>query len=309
MANIVMDIEEVQAEADKHASGLPGRRLREAREQQGLHVADVAAALLLTEEQIQALEENDFDYFSAPLFVRGYLRKYAALLDIPDAPLIEAFEHIGLEGPSLQAELTSSIPRPKRFNLELAAGILVAVGVVILGLVWLFSDGGEEEMVAQSSEPVQEAEAAAEELSSLSNSLSAVEETRPEAEASPPAASVVETAPPAPIAEAPPAEQPVRSASVAATMPETGPEAAPAPDRLLLQFNDDSWVEITDARGERLFFNLGRAGQTRLLEGQAPFEILLGNAPAVQIEYNGVPYNHKRFNRKNVARFRLGDSG
>ncbi len=300
MANIVTDIEEVQVEAEKGGDGLPGKRLREVREKRGLYVADVAAELLLTEEQIRALEENDFDHFTAPLFVRGYLRKYAALLGIPAEPLIKAFENIGLEGPSLQAELTSSIPRPRRFNLELTAGVLVAVGVLILALVWLFSGGEEEEAVAVAPETV--VEDASEDMVLLDEPLAGVGGILSQDEALISSALEAETPPPVPAAEPPQAAQ-------AGPAEETVAPEAPPPDRLLLQFDDDSWVEITDARGKRLFFDLGRAGQTRLLEGEAPFEILLGNAPAVQIEYNGEPYNHKRFNRKNVARFTLGGSG
>ncbi len=296
MANIVTDIEEVSVEEDNRGR-LPGLRLREVREQRGLSVADVAAALLLTEEQIRALEENDFKQFPAPLFIRAYLRKYAALLSIPEAPLIDAFENMGLEGPSLQAELTSSIPRPRRINLELSAGILVVVGVLILALVWLFAGDRDEEAVVQSASSTQIA--GSDEESFLHEPPVSLQE----------AAAALDMEDSAPAEEAPQAVQ--SPPPQAASAPEPGLGTAPAPvlDRLLLQFNDDSWVEITDARGERLFFDLGRAGQSRLLEGEAPFDILLGNAPAVQIEYNGEPYNHKRFNRKNVARFKLGGEG
>ncbi len=82
--------------------------------------------------------------------------------------------------------------------------------------------------------------------------------------------------------------------------------ASVAGDRLVLHFSADSWVEISDGSGRRLMFGLGKAGQTRVLDGSAPFSILLGYAPGVEIEYNGKPYDQRRHIRNNVARFKLG---
>jgi len=296
MANIVIDIQEVDSDdSDK----FPGQRLREVREQRGLNLVEVATRLLLTEGQIKALEDNDFKHFPAPLFVSGYLRKYAGLLGIPAEPLVRAFENNGMAAPSLQAELTSSIRRPRQFNFELVAGIFVAIGVVTLLLVWLFSSETEPEQIAlrsQESRTVSPDSTQAILRQATGLAPGSLSESTP----IPENARVVR-------GSAAPVTQ--EQAPTPTPVPVSAPAPAPVLDRLLLRFIDDSWVEIADARGKHLYFNLGRAGQTRALEGQAPFEILLGNAPGVQIEYNGELYSHKRYNRKNVARFRLGNEG
>ena len=60
--------------------------------------------------------------------------------------------------------------------------------------------------------------------------------------------------------------------------------------RISLSFSGDCWTEITDAEGQRLFFNMGRAGRNVDLTGTAPFSVLFGNAENVTMAVNGVDY-------------------
>ncbi|NIR61600.1 MAG: DUF4115 domain-containing protein [Gammaproteobacteria bacterium] len=88
--------------------------------------------------------------------------------------------------------------------------------------------------------------------------------------------------------------------------------APPAPGgawaTLRLRFSGESWVEIEDARGERIMYDLGRAGSTRRVVGHAPFEVLLGNPPAVSIALDGEPVDLTRYDVPNrVARVRIGE--
>ncbi len=276
-----------------------GARLREAREALELSREEVALELHLSSAQIAHLENEDFQRFPAPIFVSGYLRKYARLLGIPDEPLVAAFEGQGVEPPSLHADLTSGMPRPRRINVEYWAGVLVGVGIIILLMVWFFSSGDGDDKV-----PVPVADSGGQ-VTPLGE---------PEAPQPTTPASVGGTAPAAPPVTAPSLSarpepvQPPRAPQARAAGSES-PRAATgtaADARLVLKFNADSWVEISDARGRRLLFDLGKAGQTRVLEGEAPFQILLGYAPGVEIEYNGRPYDHQRHTRNHVARFKLG---
>jgi cytoskeleton protein RodZ len=71
----------------------------------------------------------------------------------------------------------------------------------------------------------------------------------------------------------------------------TAPGAAPAPGsvRLALQFRENSWVEIYDANGARLLYELATAGSERTLHGGAPLRILLGNPGGVNLAVDGRP--------------------
>jgi cytoskeleton protein RodZ len=50
-----------------------------------------------------------------------------------------------------------------------------------------------------------------------------------------------------------------------------------------------SWVEVTDHAGRRLVYELVSPGPERTVRGQPPLRVLLGNAPAVDVFYNGEP--------------------
>lgn len=78
------------------------------------------------------------------------------------------------------------------------------------------------------------------------------------------------------------------------------------PDLIVLRLSADSWMEITDSTGTKVFFNLGRTGDVFNVRGTAPFDVLLGFAQAVSLEYNGRPFNVAPYSRSGVARFTLG---
>jgi cytoskeleton protein RodZ len=78
---------------------------------------------------------------------------------------------------------------------------------------------------------------------------------------------------------------------------------------LVLVFNDDSWVEVTDARGERLIYRLAKAGMSHAVTGVAPFDVQLGYVPGVEVFYDGAPYDLSRYAGRRSARFRVGTAG
>lgn len=60
-------------------------QLRAAREAQKLSVQQVADATKIRTDHIRALEEGNFNAFSAPVYIRGFVRTYGTLLklDVP----------------------------------------------------------------------------------------------------------------------------------------------------------------------------------------------------------------------------------
>ena len=59
-----------------------GDQLRQAREAQGLSVAEVVDQTKMMTDQIHALEAGDWGAFSAPVYMRGFVRNYAGLLKL-----------------------------------------------------------------------------------------------------------------------------------------------------------------------------------------------------------------------------------
>ena len=81
-------------------------------------------------------------------------------------------------------------------------------------------------------------------------------------------------------------------------------------DILLLSATEDSWVEVQDVNNNRLFFELLKKDSTRQLNGNAPFRMFLGNAPAIDVQLNNQTVNiaeHIRGN--NIAHVAIHKDG
>ena len=74
---------------------------------------------------------------------------------------------------------------------------------------------------------------------------------------------------------------------------------------LTLTFTRNSWVDIRDATGKRLIRKLGIAGNSQMIKGVAPFQVLLGFGHGVTIEYNGKAVDFSAYQGNTVARFTL----
>src|SRR6266702_8327747 len=64
-------------------------QLHQAREAKHLTVQQVAEITKIRGDHLRALEEGNFDVFSAPVYIRGFVRSYATLLKL-DVPQIMA---------------------------------------------------------------------------------------------------------------------------------------------------------------------------------------------------------------------------
>jgi cytoskeleton protein RodZ len=84
--------------------------------------------------------------------------------------------------------------------------------------------------------------------------------------------------------------KPVERLAPAATpaVSERKEEAAPVRStRLRLALTSESWVEVYDSRGERLFYDVAGAGSVQSIEGRPPLRVVLGNAAAVDVQVDG----------------------
>jgi Domain of unknown function (DUF4115) len=78
---------------------------------------------------------------------------------------------------------------------------------------------------------------------------------------------------------------PIPVANVAAPPP--APRAKDG--ELTLKFSSDSWAEVYDATGQRLFYDVGAAASAHTMRGPAPLRVILDNASGVAVEFNGRP--------------------
>ncbi|HYW91008.1 MAG TPA: RodZ domain-containing protein [Gammaproteobacteria bacterium] len=115
----------------------PGQRLRRTREAAGLEVARVATELRLETRTIEALEQDRFDRLPPAIFVRGYLRAYGELLELPVDELLEAHARLQPEEdpPLVAAQPVERGPGNGRMGLRLIVLVLLLL-VVVGGVVW-----------------------------------------------------------------------------------------------------------------------------------------------------------------------------
>jgi cytoskeleton protein RodZ len=69
------------------------------------------------------------------------------------------------------------------------------------------------------------------------------------------------------------------------------------------RFKGDSWVEIRDKKGKVLLSRLNPAGSEAEVAGQPPFNVIVGNAPEVQVFYNDHEFDLEPHTKVAVARF------
>jgi len=79
------------AETLEYESSFPGTILMEERDKKGFDTEYVAGKLHLRVKVIELLEADDYANLPEPVFVKGYIRAYAKLLDLDPQPLLEKF--------------------------------------------------------------------------------------------------------------------------------------------------------------------------------------------------------------------------
>jgi cytoskeleton protein RodZ len=105
----------------------PGALLRTARESRGLSIEEAADRLRLNEALVLAMEEDRFGLLGAPVFARGHLRNYAALVGAREREVMEAFDVGDVPEPTFLPALDRApIARPRRRGRWVAAAILLA---------------------------------------------------------------------------------------------------------------------------------------------------------------------------------------
>jgi cytoskeleton protein RodZ len=275
-----------------------GARLAAAREAAGLSLPEAAERLHLDAATLSALEREQYQTLGAAVYVRGHLRRYAELLGLPVAEIETAY--------GLTATAVSGMPDLRRVATPLeAAGspswalrpgpaAAVAVLLAVAALVWWAMRMPHAPRSATSvSVP-----AASDTPGPGTSALQSTEGSRPGPSPTEPPASPAPVAAPAGTNAAPPEALPTPRAQVSAPRPvlavQAGSSAAtgPAPPgsvRLGLQFRENSWVEIYDAGGARLLYELAAAGSEHALRGSAPLRILLGNPSGVDLSVDGRP--------------------
>lgn len=357
----------------------PGAMLREARESKRLSTRAVADALHLSTDIVEALEEERFDDLPPLTFVKGYLRAYAKLVELPEEQLMDAFGRLGLEESEALPAINGSAEGGKGATPSAAWLLLILVLALAAGLGWWWynqrieTGGGAADGEAVQSEPAAPGTNAAtdgvsgDDPRGSRTEPSAATERGPDAEAAAPAGSeavagapetgTAESTPDVPqtgvdapdatgvagaggaTAEAPDAgtststdalvadgtsssqstgvtqaETPAEPASdesagagadspASATTEQTTGADTESTATMTLTVSGESWVDIREATGGRVLYGLISGPAQRTISGKPPFTLVIGEAGAVELRYEGEPVRLDPYTRGDVARF------
>ena len=284
-----------------------GKALSEARQAQGLTLADVAQQLKFMTRQIESLEAERFELLPGPTIARGMVRTYARFLKIDPEPLLQSMTG-RVDAPDATPNLAARFNQPVPFSdngrrstvlyLALSAAVLAIAGGVVYE--WRH-DRKAPVAVATAPAPAAKPEAPV-----------AKPKPVPEEKIAEPVA-----VKPEPVPQLPPQAVPTTPAVREVAQPKEAaqpklaavdpgaPKPAGGPNRLVLRFEQDAWAEVTDAAGRNLVSSLNVAGTERVVRGAPPFNLVIGNAQHVTVIYNNKEVDLQPYVKVEVARFTL----
>ncbi len=283
-----------------------GAVLTRAREELSLSQKDIASKLNLKEEIIVALDANEFNKLPAPTYVRGYIRSYARAINLDANSLISLYEGIAEEPPEILPDVKPTVQASSRDKPVKAMTYLVTFTLVILIIAWWqgqhivstdfftintkTSSGGKYPGgftytydVVNHPDTVEISEIDILEDSGLKNMkiVDLAKTTESESD------DILVT-------------EDSLDLDAQANL-----SALTNSDILKMELTAESWVEVYDVLGEKLYRDLAKPGEIISITGTAPLSVKLGNARAVSVNFNGNTFDTSIYTKAGVARFLL----
>lgn len=315
-----------------------GATLKEHREKQEVSIYQVASQLHLDNRIIIAIESDDFASLPDPIYIRGYIRGYCKLLNLNADEMLQIYkDNVHQQDPEIIPEIKYPTQSSSRDKPVKAFTYLISLGLVMLVIAWWQSnfivsdtvilqpqitetqepsisepDPGESETLEEiildeylsitdytplfpstiSIAPGMESDPTIDYLNIQANDDVTVDDL------------ILDD-----ISQQFMSENNFEAESTITNddIEEEEDQPSTGPDSLVLYMTADSWIEIFDVNEQKVYFDLGRTGDQLTLKGTAPFDIILGFAQGVTIEFNGETIDQAPYTRAGVARFTLGE--
>lgn len=273
----------------------PGARLARARRRAQMSIGDIATELKLPRTTIADIEADRMGRI-APTYLRGYITNYARLVGLDPDPLLSGLAASEPEPLRSVAPVERGGHRFERF-VRFATYALVTT-VIVPPLVYFFVQGGARLFESGVGAGGGDVAPVASERTDYRERVAEALAVKPLSPSADPASPLSASALPMAIGGEP-----------ASADTEEAPTPAPVADpsaELGLELSADSWVEIESGAGERLEFDLLRAGDRRSYRGEPPFKLLLGRGSAVSLTLDGEPVRFEGHDVAGVAEFIVG---
>ncbi|MCE7886249.1 MAG: helix-turn-helix domain-containing protein [Alphaproteobacteria bacterium PRO2] len=258
-----------------------GEILRRTRIHYEQSLPDIERALRIRASQLEALENGNYAMLPGRVYIIGFIRSYSEYLGLDGDKMVNLFKKQvgGRETPSPTMNypvMASDTKMPQFWQI----GVSVAAAVVILA-VW-FGTRGEDRTAVTEVPPVAEsaAPAATTQPETPATALETAGQTETTRQAMPPQ--------PAPVQNAPPPEPAVPGTATAAAAP-SADTAVPPPkeEGIILNINENSWVEIRGKDGKSIVSRVLQAGDRYYVPDRPDLTISLGNSGGVTLEVDG----------------------
>ncbi len=269
-----------------------GERLRQAREEQGLTLAQVAVDTRIRQQSLIALEEGRYDLLPNDVVAKGFVRNYANCLGLPVDEMIDLYRQENGTTQPIRVIPASTMPRTRSYVLPSFFGVFfVTIALVGLTYVALSASGyvREDELVAMATSTAT--------LTAPTPTQLATEETDPTAlntatttEPESPDFSGESPAIPAPESTSTPFVVPTEAvAGVAPTPQPTATLEAPIVVEVSVLPGDGegSWLRVT-ADGVVAYEQIMNRGEQQIFLAQRNIAIRAGNPTVVQVSVNGL---------------------
>ena len=282
-----------------------GSRLRAAREARGLDLESCGHAMRLPARVLRQIENDDRQGIDYQVYLTGYIRKYGRYLGVDDAEIdaeIARIKRSDAVQASPELVVTGGISH-SRYLLEryaTAATYVVLTVVIAVPTIWLGVHGTLSSDMSR--------------LAPLDAAPVAQQDATPAGQKSGHAVAAIL---PLPMVKPPEIDQPLMASmmpvpnlgeDMAATAAPTPPAASvigSGDHSLVLTLENNSWVEVTNADGDRLEYSLLPAGTVKTYRSNEPLEVRIGNAGGAKVSIDGQPVTLGDYRHANVAHFRV----
>lgn len=286
-----------------------GGVLKTAREAQKLTIKDIRSRLHFNENQIIAMEQDNFDVLGDPTRARGFINTYARLLGLDSEELLAKHRRLypSEKLNSLDVKTETLAMGPQREGIPryvFVMGLLVLLALIVWFLSTLnFGVSTQEvapELLAEESMP--EVALPASERTEENSAKALVDEIQlPQAQATTAAEPAVSNQKPLanPVSVAPPASTPSSSLTVNKVVASTG--------NVKFVVTEDTWVDVKDGADKSVFTKLLKPGLDEVIQVSPPIKLHIGNAHGLKLYFNGKLIDYSANVHSNTARVTLGD--
>jgi len=311
----------IETEVAESVGRTAGGLLQAERQRRGLTEKSVADQLHITMHYVRAIESDHYDKLPGNVFAKGYVKSYATLLQLDESEIVRLYDQIAafkVEAAQEEGRLVAARKKQDRMLPWLVFAIIVfLVGFLSL---WVYNQFFSNVDTLEATAEALNNPSAAPETGVVTAVSGAFEVNRGRAQETivPSVNNFI-------------AESDVSIDSIAVTEPvednttetsgnESGAELEQVPegrritevinigsDQLLIGFTGVCWIELKDAGSSKVYREIQKPGDQLRITGTAPFTILLGDAPFVTMQLNGIEVDvSENIRIDNSARLTVG---